>query len=48
MLLVLTLVLGPLFLNGRRGLYRVSRTEGGVLVAAYAGYVGWVFASTVG
>ncbi|HKL76914.1 MAG TPA: calcium/sodium antiporter [Gammaproteobacteria bacterium] len=47
-LLVLTLVLGPLFLNGRRGHYRVSRTEGGVLVAAYAGYVGWVFASTVG
>ena len=47
-LLVLTLVLGPLFLNGRRGHYRVSRTEGGVLVAAYAGYVGWVVASTLG
>ena len=47
-LLVLTLVLGPLFLNGKRGLYRINRWEGGALLVAYLGYVGWVFASTAG
>ncbi|HKJ70445.1 MAG TPA: calcium/sodium antiporter [Gammaproteobacteria bacterium] len=42
-LLALTLVLGPIFLNGPRGSYHINRLEGALLLAAYAGYIGWVF-----
>ena len=37
----LTLVIGPFFLNGPRGVYRVNRIEGGLLVATYLGYLAW-------
>lgn len=42
-LLGLTLVLGPIFLNGARGIYRINRIEGGLLVVAYGVYIAWVF-----
>ena len=42
-LLVLTLVLGPIFLNGARGRYHINRLEGGLLVVAYLAYIAWVF-----
>jgi cation:H+ antiporter len=47
-LLGLTLVLGPVFFAGPRtprGLARVGRLEAGVLVAAYLGYVGYLFST---
>ena len=42
-LLGLTLVLGPIFLNGARGSYRINRIEGGLLLVAYGVYIAWVF-----
>jgi cation:H+ antiporter len=45
-LLGLTLVLGPVFFAGPRtpfGLARVGRVEAGVLLAVYAGYIGYLF-----
>ncbi|MFP4616334.1 MAG: calcium/sodium antiporter [Thiohalorhabdus sp.] len=47
-LIGLTLILGPLFINGPRGSYRINRLEGGVLVVAYVGYVFWVIQSSLG
>lgn len=45
-LLGLTLILGPVFFAGPRtprGLARVGRVEAGVLLAVYAGYIGYLF-----
>ena len=42
-MLALTLVLGPIFLNGARGSYHINRVEGGLLVVAYGAYIAWVF-----
>ncbi|MFA9461297.1 calcium/sodium antiporter [Thiohalorhabdus methylotrophus] len=46
-LIGLTLLLGPLFINGPRGLYRINRLEGGVLVAAYVAYISWIIHSSL-
>jgi len=46
-LIGLTLVLGPLFINSPRGHYRINRVEGGLLVVAYVGYVFWVIHSSL-
>ncbi|MEF8793320.1 calcium/sodium antiporter [Thiohalorhabdus sp.] len=42
-LLGLTLLLGPIFLNQARGTYRINRIEGGLLVVVYGVYIAWVF-----
>ncbi len=41
-LLGLTLLLGPVLLNGPRGLNRITRIEGAGLMGAYLAYVAWV------
>ena len=42
-MLAMTLVLGPIFLNGARNSYHINRVEGGLLVVAYVVYIAWVF-----
>jgi cation:H+ antiporter len=42
-MLALTLVLLPIFLNGARGRFHINRWEGGLLLVGYAAYIAWVF-----